>query len=176
MVIEKWLENTKGLTMNFFTKEWCFGDLDTKKSEDILKKYRSYIRDIQFKISFPLRVMATNLNLHDGILNKVCFSLERRVLILQGIFGDLQTKYFFLKIKYKNISDLNSDDLINVFQNQVAEILMDEIEVVSDTIFSHKIIFSSKKEIDLRFEDVEISIRNADALYYKKQVCSLEII
>ena len=162
--------------MKFFTKEWCFGDLDTKKSEDILKKYRSYLRDIQFKISFPLRILATNINLHDGILNEVYFSRKKKVCVLNGIFGDLQTKYFFLKIEYKNISNLNYEDLINVFQNQVVEILMDEIELVSDSVVSHKIIFSSKKEIDLHFEDVEISIRNADSSYYKNQVCVLRLI
>jgi hypothetical protein len=131
------------ITMRFFTKEWYFGDLDIHESEEIFKKHRFYVDSIKPKLPAVLRLLAYNINLHDGIIIKVQFSKPSKTLIMEGVFGDLSIGYFKLKFKYKNVSGVLSNQLVNVFRNQVAEILIDEINIISDKKFSHSMIFSS---------------------------------
>lgn len=162
--------------MKYFTKEWCFSDLDDSEIDRISESYRDYIEDTYKRLPFVLKILAKNLNLHDGRLIKVSFIKDEGCLLLDGIFGDLQMGYFFLEIRYLGISGLSEDVLNKIFKNQELEILSDEIEFIYDKHFSHKMLFSSKNDIDLQFTDIQIVIRNATPKDYKKYSCHFDIV
>ena len=107
---------------------------------------------------------------------KVSFIQNQGSLLLDGIFGDLQTGYFFLEIRYLGVSVLSEEILRSIFKDQVLEILSDEIEFFSENHFSHKMLFSSKKEIDVQFKDIQILIRNATSKDYRKYPSQFEVI
>ena len=160
--------------MKYFTKEWCFGDLDDDVVEERLEKYREYIKNIYSGLPFVLKILAKDLNLHDGIIKKITYSNTK--FMLEGIFGDLQIGYFFLKIKYLNIFPIFNSHLISVFKNKTLEILSDEIEIVQEGHYIHKLLFSTKQEIEIAFKDLAIEIRSSSPQNYKKKLCKLKII
>lgn len=157
--------------MKYFTKDWCFGDLDDDNIQEVKKNYWEYINHIKDSLPFALKLLASNMNLHDGIISKASCSSEKKSLRIEGIFGDLQTGYFKLKIEYLNISEPDINDLKTIFEGRTIEIISDEIELVSQRLFSHRLLFSTKKEIEIRFSDIEIKINSASTESYKKEIC-----
>lgn len=162
--------------MKYFTKDWCFSNLDDDEIEKRLKNYRTYIHNVYKKLPFVLKNLIKTINFHDGKLEKVSFIQNKRTLILKGVFGDLEVGYYFLEVKYLKVSNLEIDFLDSVFKNQEIEILSDEIEVLNENLFSHKILFSTKQDINIQFQDIKITIQNAKPKDYKKLHCHLKII
>lgn len=162
--------------MKYFTKEWCFSKLDDQEIEQRLKSYRTYIQGVYKRLPFVLKIFVQNINLHDGRLEIVSFNQDKKKLMLRGVFGDLESGYSILEIKYLNVSDLNLDLLGPIFKNQEIEILSDEIEVLAENLFSHRILFSTQKDIDILFEDIELKVQNATPANYKKLCCQFEVI
>jgi len=162
--------------MKYFTKEWCFGNLKESMIQETEDRYRGYIKSIYNRMSFSLKILYNNINMHDGIIRKVSFFKKSKTLIMQGVFGDLEVGYFLLSIKYNNVSKVDRKLLVKIFENKEAEILSDEIEYLSDGNISHKMIFSTKKEIDIQFEDIELDIRNAISSDYDQIPCALEFL
>ncbi len=157
--------------MKYFTKDWCFGDLDDDKIQEVKKNYWEYIDHIKDSLPFPLKLLATNINLHDGIIDKVSYFSEKKSLKIEGIFGDLENGYFKLEVKYLNISEPKIRVLKTIFEQQTIEVISDEIELVSPRLFSHRFLLSTKKKIEIRFSDIEIKINNASSESYKKETC-----
>lgn len=162
--------------MKYFTKEWCFGFLSDSETEMILNNYEEYLSAIYNELPFVLKIIAKNISMHDGILEKAIFFEHEKNLILEGIFGDLQSGYFFLSAKYSNVRNMSKEVLVNLFDKKKLEIIRDEIELLSPNTYSHKIIFSSKIEIDVIFSDIQLNIKNSSQLHYKSQNCILEFI
>ena len=162
--------------MKYFTKEWCFSNLEEAEIGKRIKSYKDYIDKIYEKLPFTLKILAKTLNIHDGIIKKVTFDMANDMLILEGVFGDLQVGYFSLKVNYINVSNINTDVLISNFRNQKVNVLSDEIEMISKNRFSHKMFFSTKKETEILFEDMEIAIRSEDQENFKTELCQIEVL
>jgi len=162
--------------MKYFTKDWCLSKLDDEEIERRLKSYREYIQEIYMKLPFALKLLVQNINLHDGKLEFVFFSPDEKKLTLRGIFGDLELNYFFLEIKYLMVSNLNIDLLTHIFENKKLEILSDEIEMLTDNLFSHRILLSTQRDIEIQFEGIELKIQNALPENYKKLCCEFKVI
>ena len=162
--------------MKYFTNEWCFSRLDDDQIELAITRYNTYINQIYQTLPFVLKIMAKQINFHDGILSYACYAQDQNILILKGIFGDLQIGYFFLEIKYIDTINLKPDLLNSIFDKQLIEILSDEISKDSEGIYAHKMLFSTNSEIDIQFKDVQISIQNANPKEYKKNQCELKFI
>jgi len=164
-----------GKKMKYFTKEWCFSKLDDQEIEQRLKSYRDYIQAIYTELPFVLKLLARNINLHDGRLEIVYFNPDKRALLIRGVFGDLESSYFILEIKYLMVVNLNTDSLVHVFKNQELEILSDEIEFLGKNLFSHRILFPTKNDIDIQFQDIELTVQTTLPKNYKKLCCQLKI-
>jgi hypothetical protein len=162
--------------MKYLTKEWCFSKLDDHEIEQRLKSYRNYIQGIYKKLPFVLKLLAQNINLHDGRLKTVSFSQNKRTLIIKGVFGDLDSNYFILEIKYLRVFNINLDLIRTFFENQEIEVLSDEIEFLSENLFSHRMLFSTQKDIDIQFEDIEMKIENTIPENYKNIHCHFKAI
>lgn len=162
--------------MKYFTKEWCFSDQNDEEIEYRATSYKEYINKIYKDLPFVLKILSKNVNFYDARINNITLFSDQDVLILNGVFCDIQSGYYFLDIQYRNTSSLNIQNLTDVFNCKKLEILSDEIELISEKNFSHRIIFTSKKEIEIAFEDVQISLRNATSNDYKNSCLKLEIL
>ena len=161
--------------MKYYTQEWCFSNLDDQEIEERQKNYFEYIDKIYEKLPFTLKLLAKKINLHDGIISSIAFHHEQNILILKGVFGDLQTGYFLLEIKYLKTKNLSKELLISIFNEKKLEVLSDEFEFFSLGSYSHRILFSSKQEIEILFGDMEVCINNTTAESYKKEYCRVEL-
>lgn len=161
--------------MKYFTKEWCSSKLEDQEIEENVKKYETYINEIQKNLPFTLKMLTKSINLHDGIIKKVSYSSEGNSLSIEGIFGDLQVGYFILELLYSNVSKLEKDVLSSVFKGQKLEVLSDEIELISKNLHAHRILFSTNKEIEITFSDMKIKINNSSSENYKKEPCTLMV-
>jgi hypothetical protein len=165
-----------GKKMKYFTKDWCFSKLADQEIEQRSKSYRDYIQGIYKKLPFVLKLLTHNINLHDGKLEIFYFMRDKKQLIIKGIFGDIELNYFMLEIKYSNVFNLDAGLLKPIFQNQEIEILSDEIEILSENLFSHRMLFSTQKDIDIQFEEIELKIQNTNPKNYKKVLCQFKTI
>lgn len=162
--------------MKYFTRQWCWGDLSDKKVKEISEKYDHYISCIYSKLVFPLKLLAKNINLHDGMIEKLTISPSKENLTLYGVFGDLEIGYFNLKIEYEKIKDFDLDATFCTFINKKMEVTRDELEVVEKNkgvIFVHRFLFSNKSEFQIKFCDCNLKIESANAKNYRKKFCSL---
>lgn len=159
--------------MKYFTKEWCFGEMTDEQCDATLNRYKKYIDQIYISLPFVLKVLAKNTPFHDGIVNSI--EIQEDNLTLIGIFGDLEIGYFKLKIVYKKTNiETNNRSFFSIFNKELLEILSDEIEILPDGYYSHKLLFSSKKEFEITFKDVEIEIANVNSeTYQKKKKCKV---
>ena len=162
--------------MKYFTEDWCFSNLDDNEIEENLKSYRNYICNIYNKLPFVLKILAKGINLHDGKITSVAFIKKKKILNLNGIFGDLEVGYFLLKISYLYSCNIDASLLSHFFENQEVEILSDEIEMLEEKLFSHRMLFSNRKYIEIQFKDIEIAIQNESCQNYKSVVCALNIL
>ncbi|MBI2742619.1 MAG: hypothetical protein HYX48_01730 [Chlamydiales bacterium] len=160
--------------MKYFTKDWCLSEVEDYKIEERLKSYEQYIDSVYESLPFALKILARNVNFHDGRLEKITVIQNERKLILKGIFGDLEVGYFFLEIKYLGVTNLDPGLLFLIFEKQEVEVLSSEIEVLEGNLFSHRMFFSTKKDIDIQFCDVEIVIQNASVADYRNSLCQID--
>ena len=161
--------------MKYFTQDWCDGKLNDMETEQKLRFYRGYIQKIYEKLPFTLKILSQSVNLHDGRLKSVVFDSGKNKLLIKGVFGDLATGYFVLEVKYLQVVSVNIKLLVNIFKNKKIEILSDEIEMLSDAMFSHRILFSLNKCIEIKFKDIELKIKTATFEQYKRAVCCYKI-
>ncbi len=99
-----------------------------------------------------------------------------KTFILSGIFGDLQTGYYLMKLNYMGVSNIEKTTLESMFSGKDLQILSDEIDLVNEGKFSHNLFFSSLEEIKLNFEDIKITLKSANSNEYKSKICELQII
>jgi hypothetical protein len=161
--------------MKYFTNDWHFGNLKDKEVGKISKNYWKYIDKIYDTLPFALKILSKNISLHDGILKKLTYFSNRNELILEGIFGDLQIGYFFLKIKYLNLINFDIQHLKNIYSNGFIQILSDEIELLFDKRYCHRMFFSNKNEFEINFSSIELEIIDAISNDYNIQNCLLKI-
>jgi hypothetical protein len=156
--------------MKYFTEEWCFGEIDNDEAEETLKKYKQYISSVFPKMPFVLKLLAKSINLHDGFIEKIEHFSQN--LILSGIFGDLDSGYFKLKITYRNVTGFELTKSSEIFSNKVAEIIRDEIEVMDNKSFVHRFLLSNKAAYQIHFSDCGIEIETAKKTDYRKINCT----
>lgn len=162
--------------MKYFTKDWCFSKLDDQEIENRLKSYRDYIQDVYKKLPTVLRMLVEHINLHDGKIALVVFNSEKKELLIRGVFGDLEVGYFFVSIKYLMVLNLDFNLLNSIFISDKLDVLSDEIEYLGDSYFSHRMLFSIKKDIDIQFKDIELEIQNANPRDYEKVRCQFKTV
>ena len=73
--------------MKYFTKKWCFGQLSTNTTNKIINDYNVYIETIYKELPVPLKFLIKNMSLHDGIINRVVFFKNNKILEIYGIFN-----------------------------------------------------------------------------------------
>lgn len=138
--------------------------------------YNEYINSRFMTLPFTLKLLSKHINLHDGILQQIVYNHTQNSLAMKCVCGDLQIGYFLIKIKYLGLDGPKEEELLSVFDGRCIEILMDEIEILENQSYSHKMIFNTRSEIDIIFRKVEIDVRDSSSTGYKKKPCRVKII
>ncbi len=144
--------------MKFFTPE-C--DTDDDLWEERCEAYDDYIDSIYSCLPWPLKILASGLDLHDGFFTKALYYKDQKSLELEGIFGDLEMGYFFLHLVYQN---LECSNLEAIFDGSVFEIIFDEVEWLENKRYAHRMRFCTGKDLDLEFSDLVIKVKSIDTM------------
>lgn len=152
--------------MKYFTPLWYGEVLDEQLSHEetikIRDSYWEYIENISEQLSFPVRMLAKQINLHDAVVTKFSYNARERSVFLQAYGGDLQVGYFCLECNYSGISKYWNSLGENGSLIQ-KEILSDEIEMLESKCFSQRFLFKKLNEMEIVFENVSISLRTINA-------------
>ena len=143
--------------MKYFTKKWRVGCSDPE-IDRVCRDYWSYIEEN--KASFPVNVrkLATDIDLHDGLLTLMIVNQIESSVVMGVVIGDLQTGYEDLVLAYSGVH-LSEEELMHISALTACKkvgILYDELESLGDGIFEHRISFFPKYEIALQFKVVAI--------------------
>lgn len=162
--------------MKYFTKEWYYLK-EGEESKKIMEAYRTYIDKVYDQLPLILQLFARTISLHDGILEEVLFVKDGNILTFKAMIPTWTTWYFKIEIIYTGISNLSIGKLNSFFKNKIAEILYNEVEILPNEQYSHRIFFGSKKDLEIIFKDIEISIQNLHPDdFNEKKRCKLQII
>lgn len=144
--------------MKYFTEAWRSGDLPDAEVARLQEEYLEYIE--QNKSSFPpsIRLLATEVNLHDGLFTAVRVDQAANTISMSVIIGDLQAGYEDLDVKYFGVdfARLSIDYLRLLATSDETEFLYDEIEDLGNGNYEHRISFWPDNELSIQFRAAEI--------------------
>jgi hypothetical protein len=157
-----------GRFMKYFTTDWVSGKFSVSKAERIKKQYSNYLDQIFPSLPFTLKNLSRNISLHDGIIENFCYDDSQNILTLDVFGGNLQSGYFIIILKYVQVEILKMNNKIN--SGDFLEIITNELEIIEKRMFSHKILFSNKNEIEIIFHDLTIHLSNKTPEDYEKVI------
>ena len=147
--------------MKYFTRAWAHGEPSDAENASIVRSYDRYIERITRLLPRPLATLARGISLHDALIRRVIADFDRHSLRLELLCGDLQVGYFDLEILYHNVEwgFLDQEALARRARDQETEILYDEVERITESVYEHRILFWPEDEIAIRFGDLDLQRR-----------------
>ena len=145
--------------MKFFTRSWCDGDMSDADAEGVQQRYQDHLARIVPRLSDPVRRLATEVNVHDGLIRRIQFDPSSKTLCLELRCGDLQVGYFDLDLVYGEAT-LTPDDLDRLDRlasDAEAEALYDEVDILGDA-YSHRILFWPSLEVEIEFRALTLQV------------------
>ncbi len=103
--------------------------------------------------------LATEINLHDGLVNRIIIDQKEETIIFELICGDLQLGYSDVHLKYSSV-DFDSLDFQNVayiVRYRKTELLYHEIDLDEDKYYIHSFLFYPDGEFSIRFKQMELN-------------------
>lgn len=143
--------------MKFFTEAWMSGDMSPDEEVAVPVLYRQHIGKILPSLFGPVRTLATELNLHDALFQRVTIDLATDSLTSLLRCGDLQVGYFDLELRYGDVG-VNSLDLSTlgaIVADPETEVLYDEVDL-AERGYAHSFLFSPHRETTIEFRTLSL--------------------
>lgn len=144
--------------MKYFTLDWWRGD-----AECDFEQYHSYINSIRPQIAENLIEFMDNISLHDAHI--IHFNLDmangRLEFLLDAMFpssGPADVEHHNPKLVYEEVSAFHSTSTPKKALGGPAsygELGYDEIELLGEQLFEHRLLFSSGIELQIQFKDIK---------------------
>jgi len=140
--------------MRFFSAQWHSGERSDRAFVAAVTAYRERLRTIAPRLSPSVRLLAREISLHDGLIEKVRVSAHSLALWLR--IGDLQRGYSSIRLLYAGVRRPIA------LLRPLRQLALSEDELVSDEIdvsshgFVHRLFFSEGVEIEVTFETLRI--------------------
>ncbi len=144
--------------MKYFTRAWASGDLSDTEQEQILESYQEHLSRHRSVLSGNIAKLATRISLHDGLVRRVVIDRRTVELKLELLCGDNQVGYFDLDLTYRGVQwdGFDLEVLERRARDRRTEILYDEVDVLSDGVFEHALLFWPEDEVSIRFYELDI--------------------
>jgi hypothetical protein len=143
--------------MRFFTREWHDGELSDGEYENVISSYNAHFEEIRAQLPARLVELVGTISLNDAEVRSAIH--EDHVLQIDLRAGDLQVGYCDLQLRYIEVLHLDGwPSLMEVFGQDSAEIVEDEIDASGSGEFEHRLLFSPNGEIFVRFRDFDFTL------------------
>lgn len=145
--------------MKYFTLEFwsAYEDLS------VFDQYKKYIQRVKNKLSPALRSFVETIHLHDAQIVNFNFNPAARkleitldTLFYSEISKDHQHRQ--IKVSYHDVMvflSTSSPDNALAGSEGYGDLGYDEIELLEDKLFEHRMLFSSGIELQIRFAEIE---------------------
>lgn len=142
--------------MRYFTRGWATGDYDDAACDRALREYDERLAEIDPLLSDDLRRLSET-SLNDGLIESVVWDPQTRELTLSLVVGG--PEYSTLRLHYEGVFLGRSEDrLRRAALDRETEVLYDEIDVVVDGRFVHRLLFWPREELSIWFERLSLDL------------------
>ena len=150
--------------MKYFTLDLWFADQDLDSDADpsfeALQRYKAYLASVIEKLPVDFVVMLETICIHDANLRELQVNIEQHQVTLRLDAGNITIREGRkVKLHYTNVSSLTSTSDPEkglAGPNGYGDLGNDEIEVLEDGEYEHRILFSSGIELNIRFRDFHL--------------------
>lgn len=147
--------------MKYFTLKWWA--METDKPESVIADYERYIGTIRSRLTPALHSLLGEVSLHDSKVRKFAVDIPNQtVSILLHGFADPwspegQTGRRF-ELSYEGVTAVESTNENGCTSEALDEsdLGYDEIELLPDNLWEHRILFGSGIELTIRFRDLKL--------------------
>jgi hypothetical protein len=146
--------------MRYFSRGWVNGDLDDDECDQVSKAYEARLTEIAPRLPESLVRLAREVSLHDAVIESITWSPSLRVLTLELIAGDLQRGYHAATLTYSGalLGEQRLETLRSVGRDREACVLYDEVDLGTDGLLVHRILFWPREELTIDFEALELTV------------------
>jgi hypothetical protein len=147
--------------MKYFTPEWWA--MEVESTDRVVADYERYIDSIRSRLTPGLRSLHDEISLHDSKVRRftVDFSSQTVAITLHGFTDpwspEGQTGRRF-DLRYEGVTTVESTNLgewvSEAFDN--SDLGYCEIELLSDGLWEHRMLFASGVELAIRFRDLRL--------------------
>jgi hypothetical protein len=123
-------------------------------------EYQQHRAEVLPRLPEPLRALAQDINIHDGLIRAVAIDATARELRLALVCGDLEAGYCDLDLSYHGVRiDLVDRKVLGVIaRDPETEVLYGEVDVWDEGVFVHRLLFwPHYRETDIVFEGLSIT-------------------
>jgi hypothetical protein len=152
--------------MRYFTRGWHAGELDDAESEAVRVAYQARLAAITPQLPEALLRLASELDVHDGIIDSVCWHPRRHVLELVLVCRALDasgrgSSDVEARIEYRGamLGEQRVRTLQRVATSRETEVLYDEVDLNHDGSFAHRLLFEPAEELTIDFTALDLVIR-----------------
>ena len=144
--------------MKYFTLDWWRGD-----AECDFEQYDSYINSIRPQLTDNLALFVDNISLHDAQVVHFHLDVEnKRIEFLLNAFfssiGPTDVVRHNLRLAYQDVSVFRSTSSPEKALGGPAgygDLGYDEIEMLGEQAFEHRLLFSSGIEMQIQFKNIQ---------------------
>lgn len=140
--------------MKFFTSEWWSG-CQRGDAGDAIAAFRTHLEAVRDRLTPELLALQERLSLHDANLIALRVTPETRTAVLRLMLADGQE----LELRYCGLSGFDSvqtPDTALGGPGGYGDLGYDEVDVLDDGSFEHRMLFSSSIELRFRFAALEL--------------------
>jgi len=139
--------------MKYFTQQWVRGDMTDDESDAVVPAYWDYLTTLLPKMPPVVQELATTVNVHDALIEMVVFHRAAQHLRLELLVGDLQEGYTGIHLSYSNA--VFDPAMLKVIASDLeSEVLYDELDVLPNGHFEHRILFWPYRELVISFDSL----------------------
>ena len=144
--------------MRYFTRAWCTGEYADAEAMTVVAAYAHHLDGITPRLPPDLRALS-RVSLHDGRFRAVAFDPSARHLALLLRCGDHQRGYFDLSLIYDDVILLDEapHGLAALVNDPQAEILYDEVNLLDQDRFEHRLLLWPAGEVTIQFAGLTLT-------------------
>lgn len=147
--------------VKWFSHDWHMGQLSDTQTEEVQRDYAAHEQRLRPVV--PAGVLdLLDLSVHDAQVQSVL--LGEGQFTWRLLVGDLQRGYEFATLTYFDAEVVGgADDLAALdLSPEGAELLYDELDLVADGRFIHRVLVWPEGEVWIRFTDLRLELTPAD--------------
>jgi hypothetical protein len=146
--------------MRYFTRGWAAGEHSDDECEQARAAYRARLVEITPRLPPAMVRLAREVGLHDGLIEQVVWNAHLNRLRLSLVCEDAEQRNVQAQLTYSRalLGRSRIESLRRAALSRQTELLYDEVDIDSDGILSHRLLFWPSEEVTIDFRELEMVV------------------